>query len=110
MWAQRAISEIRVDKAILGVSAIDPAYGLSTASHAEAQVKKLVANAAKTRIALADHSKFGNQSFAFVGPVNNLDILVTDPGTKAEYIGDLREAGVKVLVADAQEGREHIRS
>ncbi len=101
MWAQRAISEIRVDKAIMGVSAIDPTYGVSTASHAEAQVKKLIAAAAKTRIALADHSKFGNQSFAFVGPVNNFDILVTETGTPLEHVAALREAGVNVIVAEA---------
>ena len=40
VWAQRALSEIRVDKAVLGVSAIDPAYGIFTASQAEAQSRK----------------------------------------------------------------------
>ena len=34
-WAQRALSEIRLDKAILGVSAIDPQYGVSTVHHAD---------------------------------------------------------------------------
>lgn len=100
MWAQRAISEIRVDKAIMGVSAIDPAYGLSTASHAEAQVKKLIAAAAKTRIALSDHSKFGNQCFAFVGPVTDIDILVTDAGAAPEHITALRDGGIRVLIAE----------
>jgi DeoR family transcriptional regulator, fructose operon transcriptional repressor len=102
MWAQRALSEIRVDKAIMGVSAIDPAYGLSTASHAEAQIKKLIAAAAKTRIALADHSKFGNQYFAFVGPVTDIDILVTDTDTASQHLSELRDAGVKVFTAKAE--------
>jgi DeoR family transcriptional regulator, fructose operon transcriptional repressor len=102
MWAQRAISEIRVDKAIMGVSAIDPAYGLSTASHAEAQIKKLVAAAAKTRIALADHSKFGNQCFAFVGPITDIDVLVTDTGTTPEDLAALRDAGIRTLTAEPE--------
>lgn len=100
MWAQRAISEVRVDKAIMGVSAIDPAYGLSTASHAEAQIKKLIAASAKTRIALADRSKFGNQCFAFVGPITDIDIFVTDTGTSAEHVSALRDAGIRVLTAE----------
>ena len=104
-WAQRALSEIRVDKAILGVSAIDMAYGVSTANQAEAQIKKMIAKAAKTRIALADHSKFGNQSFAYVGPVTDIDILVTDSQTDAKCIKGLREAGVEVAVAAAHETR-----
>jgi DeoR/GlpR family transcriptional regulator of sugar metabolism len=102
-WAQRALSEIRLDKAILGVSAIDLAYGVSTANHAEAQIKKMITRIAKTRIALADHSKFGVQSFAYVGPVTDLDVVVTDSGTDPKYIEGLREAGVEVMVAELEE-------
>jgi DeoR family fructose operon transcriptional repressor len=104
-WAQRALSEIRLDKAILGVSAIDLSYGVSTANHAEAQIKKMITRAAKTRIALADHSKFGTQSFAYVGPVADIDVLVTDSGTDPKHIKGLREAGVEVVVAELQETR-----
>lgn len=100
-WAQRSLAEIRLDKAVLGVSAIDPEYGISTANHAEAQIKKMVTRAAKTRIALADHGKFGRQSFAYVGPVTDLTTLVTDSGTRADYIKQLREAGLEVIVAQA---------
>lgn len=99
-WAQRALSEIRLDKAILGVSAIDPQYGVSTSHIAEAQITRMVSKAAKTRIALADHTKFGRQRFAFVGPVTDIDILVTDAGTDAKFIEDLREAGLQVIVAE----------
>lgn len=98
-WAQRALSEIRLDKAVLGVSAIDSEYGFSTANHAEAQIKKLIVRAAKFRIALADHSKFGKQSFAFVGPVTDINVLVTDSGTSARDVRQLREAGVEVITA-----------
>jgi DeoR/GlpR family transcriptional regulator of sugar metabolism len=99
-WAQRSLSEIRLDKAILGVSSIDLSYGISTANHAEAQIKKMIMRAAKTRIALADHSKLGTQSFAYVGPVSDIHILVTDSGTDPKYIKGLREAGLEVLVAE----------
>ncbi len=108
-WAQRALSEIRLDKAVLGVSAIDPAYGISTANHAEAQIKKMIVKAAKTRIALADHGKFGKQSFAYVGPVNDIHALVTDSGTDLKYIDDLREAGLEVIVAETQPARPPAR-
>ncbi|MGA7623495.1 MAG: DeoR/GlpR family DNA-binding transcription regulator [Candidatus Acidiferrales bacterium] len=103
VWAQRALSEIRVDKAVLGVSAIDPTYGISTASQAEAQIKKMILKSARVSIALADHTKFGNQGFAYVGPVTDIDILVTDSGTDAQYLRPLREAGVELIVADVRE-------
>jgi DeoR family transcriptional regulator, fructose operon transcriptional repressor len=103
VWAQRALSEIRVDKAVLGVSAIDPSYGISTASQAEAQIKKMILKAAKVSIALADHSKFGAQGFAYVGPTTDIDILVTDSSTDPQYLWPLRDAGVELILADVLE-------
>lgn len=100
-WTQRSLSEIRVDKAFLGVSAIDPDYGISTASQAEASIKQSIARSAKVRVGLADHSKFGNQSFAYVGPATSLSTLITDSLTPSHHIQALREAGVQVIVAGA---------
>jgi DeoR/GlpR family transcriptional regulator of sugar metabolism len=83
-----------------GVSAIDAEYGISTANHAEAQIKKMIVRAAKVRIALADHSKFGKQSFAYVGPVTDINVLVTDSGTPAKDVRQLQESGVDVITAE----------
>jgi len=101
-WARHALSEIRVDKAVIGVSAIDPGYGISTSRQAEAQIKRMILKAAKTRIALVDHTKFGSQGFAYVCPATDVDVLVTDSGTEAHYIEQLREAKVEVLVAEVK--------
>src|ERR1700678_3666149 len=85
-WAQRALSEIRLDKAFLGISAIDLSYGVSTANHAEAQIKKMITRAAKPRIALGDQGKLGRRSFAYVGPVTDIDVLITDAVTDPKYV------------------------
>lgn len=98
VWAQRAINEIRVDKAFLGISAIDPNYGISTARHAEAAVKQCIIRTSKMRIGLADHSKFGKQGFAFVCPVKELTTLITDSATAQEDLRILKEAGVQTVV------------
>jgi DeoR/GlpR family transcriptional regulator of sugar metabolism len=100
VWTRRVLSEIRLDKAVLGVTAIDPLYGMSSASHAEAEVKQLLIKAARQRIALADHTKFGKQSYAFVGPVTDIDILVTDAGVDGTYVQQLQEKGVQVVIAN----------
>lgn len=101
LWAQHALSEIRVDKAILGVTAIDIEYGHSCASQAEAQVKKMLVKAGKQRIGLVDHTKFGKQAFVFVGPVTDFTTIITDSGADPRQIAGLREAGVEVIVVDA---------
>jgi len=104
MWTSRALDEIRLDKAVLGITAIDVGYGMSTASHAEADVKKRLIKASRHRIALCDHSKFGRQNFAFVGPVTDLHALVTDDATDTEIVSDVRKAGVEVIVARVTKG------
>jgi DeoR/GlpR family transcriptional regulator of sugar metabolism len=105
VWAQRSLSEIRVDKAFLGVSGIDPGYGMSTANHAEATIKKAIIKSARMRIALVDHSKFGKQGFAFVGPVTELTTLITDSGTSPADLQTLKDLGVQVIVAGGKPAR-----
>ncbi len=110
VWTQRALGEVRLDKAFMGVSAIDPGYGISTASQAEASIKQAITRAAKVRVGLADHSKFGKQSFAFVGPLTDLQVVVTDDGTSRDFTRAVEEAGVRVIVAgDASHGRTYTR-
>ncbi len=105
-WAQRSLSEIRVDKAFIGVSGIDPSYGMSTASQAEATIKKAIIRSARMRIALVDHSKFGKQGFAYVGPVSELSMLITDPGTSETDLQTLKDSGVQVVVAGSKANRK----
>jgi DeoR family fructose operon transcriptional repressor len=98
-WTLRTLSEIRVDKAVLGVSAIDLDYGISTTRPALAEVKKMLVKAAKIRIALADHTKFGKQGFVYVGPVTDYQYIVTDSGITQKSASELRERGIDVVIA-----------
>lgn len=99
MWAHRVLEEIRVDKVVLGMSALDPTYGISTANHPEAEIKRLLMKIGKTRIALADSSKLGKQGFAGVGPVKHLSILVTDSDADPVVVEEIRHEGVDVRIA-----------
>jgi DeoR/GlpR family transcriptional regulator of sugar metabolism len=102
MWAHRILQEIRVDKVIMGLSALDPGYGISTANHPEAEIKRLLMKISKTRIALADSSKLPKQGFAYVGPVSDLSMLITDSSADPEVLQQIREAGVKVRIAQSR--------
>lgn len=103
------ISQIRVDKAVFGVSAIHSSYGVSTTRTGLAEIKKLPVKCAKVRIALADHTKFGRRDFVHVGPVKDYDIIVTDEGTPASEVAALREQGVQVIVAGGSDGSHRVR-
>lgn len=105
-WTREVLSQTRLDKAILGVSAIDVDYGVSTTRPAHAEIKKLLTSAAKTRIGLIDHSKFGRQNFAYVGPITDLDVIVTSSLTPQTQIEALRAAGIEVIIASLPKSAE----
>jgi DeoR/GlpR family transcriptional regulator of sugar metabolism len=100
LLAQHALSGMRVDKAVFGLTAIDFTYGHSCAKQEEAQVKKMLVKCGKQRIGLADHTKFGKEAFLFVGPVTDFTTIITDSGTDPKQIAGLREAGVEVIVVE----------
>ena len=96
--AERVLKEFKVDKVFLGISAIVPSKGMSTASIVEAQIKRLIIEMGKEVIGLADHSKFGKESFAFVTHTSVLDKLITDNKVSKEDIEALEKLGVEVIV------------
>lgn len=99
MWAHRILQEIRVDKVVLGMSTLDPSFGISTANQPEAEIKQLLLKIGKTRVALADSSKLRVEGFAGVGPITDLSILVTDSDADPFVVEEIRQAGVEVRIA-----------
>ena len=65
----------------------------------EAGIKAKMIGAADQVIILADASKIGVDSFAFLAPLEHVHTLVTNVGIAPEVIEELRESGMEVLVA-----------
>jgi DeoR/GlpR family transcriptional regulator of sugar metabolism len=51
---------------------------------------------------LADASKWGIKAFACIGPLEGVQILVTDQGPTGEFAEALEKARVEVVVADEE--------
>ena len=96
--AELSLSQMRFDKAFIGISALDPSSGITTPTLEEAQTKKEIVKAANQVIALCDHSKFGEQNFAFVMPLEKINILITDKGVSSSFKGEIEKKGIKVVV------------
>lgn len=95
--AERCFEELTVDKAFIGISAIDE-EGMSTSTLAEASVKKAIIASAREVIGVADHSKFGRRAFAHVAPVESLSRLITDKEAPGEIIEKIKGKGVQVIL------------
>jgi DeoR/GlpR family transcriptional regulator of sugar metabolism len=55
-------------------------------------------NAGRETIVVADHTKCGVISTAFLAPLTTMRILVTDSGTDTDFTESLRAVGVEVVV------------
>lgn len=94
-----SISGMRVDIGFLGFDLIDPQAGCFITNTDEASLKKCIIKAAKTVVAVADHTKFEGTSFAMVCPLEEIDILITDKQVSPEIVKQLQEAKIKVILA-----------
>ncbi len=97
-WTRGQISQIYADVAFMGTNSLSVQHGLTTPDIAEAAVKRALIDAARRTVVLADHSKFGRESFAIVAPLSDVDTIITDVGLDVELAEDVENAGPRVVV------------
>jgi DeoR family transcriptional regulator of aga operon len=90
---------ITVDSAVIGVDGITLKEGLTTNLPEEALIASEMIAAAQRTIVVADASKFGKRSFAPIGSIKSIQILITDKEPPADFAKALYEARVEVIVA-----------
>lgn len=95
-----AVDRLYWDVSFLGVSGIDLNHGVTCRELAEATFESRIAEHSKKVIVLCDSSKFGCISWAKIGPVKIMDVLVTDSGISADLSKGLKAQGVDVVIAD----------
>src|SRR5580692_1190018 len=83
---------ISVDTAVLGVTGLTAAEGLSTTLLEEAPMMARMITSARRTIVVADASKFGFNAFAQVAPLTAVDILVTDTEPPIDLLQALTQA------------------
>ncbi|WP_431473711.1 DeoR/GlpR family DNA-binding transcription regulator [Ornithinimicrobium sp. W1665] len=97
--AEALLPRVSIDTLVLGVTGILPDLGLFTHHDGEASVNAALVGAAKRIIVAADSSKFGVTAFARICGLEDVDVLVTDPGLLDADRAAVERAGVEVLVA-----------
>lgn len=96
--AEHALSELRPQKVVMGIRAISLQDGLTNDYLPEVNTDRAIIRAASEVIIVADHSKFGKVSTAFVAPINVIHKLVTDDSTSKEMLASIQALGVEVIV------------
>ncbi|MCP3804471.1 DeoR/GlpR family DNA-binding transcription regulator [Allokutzneria sp. A3M-2-11 16] len=82
-WAVRMLRDMVVDVALIGANGVSRERGLTTPDPAVAAVKTQAMESARRRVLVADHSKFGVDSFCRFADVRDFDLIITDSGLSA---------------------------
>lgn len=96
--AEQALLELRADKVIFGIRSIHPEHGLTNDYLPETMTDRSILRIGRQVIVVADHTKLGRVSTAFVAPLSKIDVLVTDSLASPELLEQIRAAGVRVIV------------
>jgi len=98
--AEISMNEVRADKIVLGIPAIDVKAGLTNDYLPEVRTDRSILNLSDTLILVADNTKFGKVASAYLAPINGITTLVTDNQTEMGLINQLRDQGLEVIIAE----------
>lgn len=79
--AQESFKRFNVEKVFLGTNGVSIDAGLTTTDLDEAMIKSSMIQCAKTRILLADHSKFNKVYLNTFASLSMIDMIITDSQT-----------------------------
>lgn len=95
------LEKVNIQKAFMGAAGFTLDTGLSDATDEEAQIKRLIVDAASEVVALIDHTKWGRAAFATFCPTDRLTAVVTDEEVSGEMVDALRQRKIVVHLAAA---------
>jgi DeoR family deoxyribose operon repressor len=98
--ASRFLKGIRVDKAFLSAGGVDERLGLTTYFYFEADMKRNMIQSAKSVILVVDSTKFGRSSISHFADLDQVNIVITDPGIGNDDAAMLRNRGIELIIAD----------
>ncbi|WP_263356449.1 DeoR/GlpR family DNA-binding transcription regulator [Acidicapsa ligni] len=91
------LNDVYMDKVFLSVIGLDVERGATTLETDEALVFRKMLKQSKQVIVVADSSKLGEVSPAFICPISEVHTLITDTGATDETVAAFTNRGVKVV-------------
>lgn len=98
-----AVCSIRyyhINKMFFSCKGFDKDWGISDSNEQQAAVKRAVMEMAEQKILLLDYSKINKRSFVFIEDKNKLDYLIVDNKADQQYLEDLVNNDIKLLIGE----------
>jgi DeoR family transcriptional regulator of aga operon len=100
--AELVIGRYHLDLSFIGVDGLSVEEGCSTHDELEAHTDHAFIRRARRTVVVTDNTKLGRVTFAQICRIEEIDDLVTDQRADPAILGQLRDAGVNVLVAEVE--------
>ena len=100
--AEESLRHMHFDRFILGADGIDIDVGVTTHFEPEAYLNRMMCEAARQVILVADSSKFGRFGAHVIRKLSDIDVLVTDDGIPVDLPDRLERIGVELHIVGAE--------
>jgi ribose transport system substrate-binding protein len=105
--SKQVLEEYQISTAFLSCSGFTPEHGFFEVDMQEAEMKKLMMQAADKCIALLDFSKIGRVGIATFASLNDMDYFITDDKVDDKTIEKIYGTDTHVVVCGEQTTRSH---
>ena len=92
------IESTRSDKAFISAAGVHDSLGVTCANAYEIETKKAVMAATKTRILLADSTKFGKTQYAHFAELTDFNLIITDANIPDEYVQRIQGLDISLII------------
>ena len=96
-FAEAVLSNIRVNKVIMGMRGIHPLYGFTCEHHEELMTDRKVMNISDSVIIVADHTKIGQVATNKIASIDQASMIITTKKAQPHLVKKIQEKGVEVI-------------
>lgn len=100
LTAEKSLQRYNIDRIFFSGNGLHLERGVSESNSRQAAFKERVVAMAGDAVFLADHSKLGHKAAFFFADLEHLSCLVTDKKADPEFVSQLQERGIEVLLGD----------
>ncbi len=94
-----AFKQVRADLAFLGICSLHPEVGITNVHYEETLVQRAIVACAGEVVAPASSEKLGTAASYVIGPLSELNTIVTDRNVSEETLKAYRAFGIEIIQA-----------
>jgi DeoR/GlpR family transcriptional regulator of sugar metabolism len=96
--ANSQLVKYKADKLILSADGVSYESGITTYHFQEAEIDRKMVERVNRTIVVADYTKIGRESFAYICPIQSIDCLITNTDANENEINGIKAAGTEVYL------------